>query len=300
MRGIFTPFAVPITDGGALNEAELRRYLRWLLAQGVDGLYPNGSTGEFIRLSLAERRRVATIAVEEAGGYSIILAGAAEATLHETLESCEYYAALQCDAVSLCPPYYFKLSQDAIIDFFRNVARMSPLPVFIYQIPSFSNAMTSATILALAEEPNIIGMKDSSRDFPTFISLLHEIGKRRPGFVCFTGTEEMLFPSLMMGADGAAIAVSGVVPEVVISLYRAWTAGDYERSRELQYKLLPLIAAMHAHDFPAGFRAGVAARGFAIGAGRQPLSNRQVAELREAVPRLAEMMEGLGVTAKIQ
>ncbi|MEI2723940.1 MAG: dihydrodipicolinate synthase family protein [Verrucomicrobiota bacterium] len=109
IEGIFVPNIVPYDAQGRIAEDELRHIIRWLVSKGVTGFYPNGSMGEFIRLSYEERKRVLKIVVEEAAGKPI-LAGAAEPNVDLVLEMCRYCADLGCRAVSITGPYYFKLS----------------------------------------------------------------------------------------------------------------------------------------------------------------------------------------------
>ncbi len=293
LQGIYTPFAVPTTKTGDINESELRRYLRWLVESGIDGLYPNGSTGEFIRFSLEERRLITQITIEEANGRLPVLAGVSENTVGEVVESCEIYHRIGCLAVSLCPPYYYRVSQDAMHSYFQDIARRSPLPVVLYQIPSFTNLLSAKTIVALSEEPNIVGIKDSSRDFIGFLKLMQTLKKVRPEFACLIGSEELLLPAIIMGADGGAIASSGVVPEAILNIMQAWDKMDIETSKKVQYSLLDLVEKMFGPDFPAGFRAGVSARGFAMGLGRQSLSNLQKAEIETLIPILKKTIEPL-------
>ena len=226
LKGIFTPNLVPFLDDGRINEAELRRMINWLIAKGVNGLYPNGSTGEFIRLSFEERKRVIQIVAEETRGRVPILAGAAEANLTMILEACRTYADLGCAAVSITGPYYFKVSQESIEHFFRELARRSPIDILLYNIPQFSNEISLPVVTRLALDcPRIVGIKDSSRDFPRFLCTLQAIKPQRPDFACLIGCEEILFPALLMGADGGTIATSGVVPEVIMKLYHESIAG---------------------------------------------------------------------------
>jgi len=293
LHGIYTPFAVPTTESGNIAENELRRYLRWLIEKGVNGLYSNGSTGEFIRFTLEERRRITQIATEEALDRVPVLAGVAENTLSEVIESCELYRDMGCLAVSLCPPYYFRMRQEAIQSYFQEVARHSSLPVVLYHIPSFTNALSAEVILALSEEPNIVGIKDSGRDFIGFTRLMQDLRRNRSEFACLIGTEELLLPAMFMGADGGAIASSGIVPEAILSLIQAFNQMEVENAKKIQYALLPLIGKMFGPDFPAGFRAGAAARGFSMGLGRQPLSNHQIEELTMLVPQLKNDIDRL-------
>ena len=92
LEGIFVPTLVPLDERGEINEPELRRYVDWLIENGVHGLYPNGSTGEFTRFTADERKRIIKIVCEQTAGRVPVLAGAAEANIRETLRACETYA----------------------------------------------------------------------------------------------------------------------------------------------------------------------------------------------------------------
>src|SRR5271167_2372211 len=105
LSGIFTPNLVPLDSRGDINEAELRRYVDWLIARGVHGLYPNGSTGEFTRFTVEERRRIVKVVCEQAAGKAPVLAGAAEANVRETLRACEIYAGYGARAVAIVSPF---------------------------------------------------------------------------------------------------------------------------------------------------------------------------------------------------
>ncbi len=296
LQGIFTPNLVPFLDDGRINEAELRRMINWLIEKGVHGLYPNGSTGEFIRLSFEERRRVIQIVAEETRGRVPILAGAAEANLTLILEACRAYADLGCAAVSVTGPYYFKVSQESIEHFFRELARRSPIDIVLYNIPQFSNEISLPVVTRLALDcPRIVGIKDSSRDFSRFLCTLQAIKPQRPDFACLIGCEEILFPALLMGADGGTIATSGVVPEVVMKLHREFVAGHWEEARRIQFKLLDLINAMlYGTNFPEGFRAGMSLRGFQLGTTRQLLSPKEQCDYEAIRSRIACLLTDCG------
>jgi hypothetical protein len=117
INGIFVPNIVPYDTKGRIDEDELRHIIRWVGDKGVTGFYPNGSMGEFIRLSYEERRTVVRIVSEEANGRPI-LAGAAEANIELVLEMCKYCADLGCRAVSITSPYYYILTQESIEAYF--------------------------------------------------------------------------------------------------------------------------------------------------------------------------------------
>jgi 2-dehydro-3-deoxy-D-pentonate aldolase len=110
LTGIFTPNLVPLDSHGRIHEAELRRYVNWLIERGVHGLYPNGSTGEFTRFTVEERRQIIRIVCDVCKGRVPVLAGAAEANVNETIRACELYHSYGATAVAIVSPFYYKLS----------------------------------------------------------------------------------------------------------------------------------------------------------------------------------------------
>lgn len=296
ISGIYTPNIVPFHADHSINEGELRRITSWLIEKGVNGLYPNGSTGEFIRLSYEDRLRVVRIMADEAKGRIPILAGAAEPNADQVLDACKVYADLGCAAVSLTGPYYYKVSQESIERYFRDLGAKSPIDILLYNIPQFSNEISLPVVERLALDcPRIIGIKDSSRDFPRFCTMLARIKPQRPDFVCFSGTEEILYPSLVMGGDGGTIASSGVMPEVITRLYQDFKAGRHDECRKVQLMIQDLIAAMFAAgNFPEGFRAAVSLRGFDPGPPRFPMSPGETAALEQAKGRIACLLAECG------
>src|SRR4249920_1227107 len=165
LTGIFTPNLVPLDCRGEINEPELRSYIDWLIAKGVHGLYPNGSTGEFTRFTVEERRRIIEIIADQTHGRVPILAGAAEANVKETVKACEYYHSLGCRAVAIVSPFYFKLTPAGVYAYFKEIADNSPIDITLYNIPLFASPIDVPTVQRLAEEcPRAGASKDSSGD----------------------------------------------------------------------------------------------------------------------------------------
>lgn len=295
IKGIFTPHLVPFTDTGAINETELRRLINWLIEKGINGLYPNGSTGEFIRLSPEERRRVVKIVVEEARGRVPVMAGAAEPNIDMIIDAAKVYRDLGCIAISVTGPYYHRVSSDSVEQFFRELVAKTPIDLVLYNIPQYSNEIAIATVKRLAAEfPRIVGIKDSSRDFTRFLTMLREVKAARPDFSVMSGCEEVLLPAMFMGADGGTVAVSGIVPEALVKLCRLFAEKNWEQARELHFKLLELINLMHtASNFPDGFRAALSTRGFNLGKSRQPISRDEEATLQRIREHVTPMIADL-------
>lgn len=291
IEGIFTPNMVPLDDRGRINEPELRRYLDWLIAKGVHGLYPNGSTSEFVRFTPEERRRIIEITVDQVAGRVPILAGAAEANVSETVKACEYYAQLGVRAVAIVCPFYYRVSPDNIFSYFSEIAKHSPVDVTIYNIPWLASPLDVPTIIRIAEEcPRVVAIKDSSGDLPQMMRLMAAIRPRRPDFRFLTGWDAVLFPMLLLGCDGGTNATSGVVPEITRAIFDSVRKGCIDDARRWQYRLLKYNDALFgAGDFPEGFRIGVETRGFRMGRGRQPLapvSRERLTQLRGQLEEL--------------
>lgn len=277
ISGILTPNITPVDRDGRVDEDTLRRYVDWLIEKGVDGLYPNGSTGEFVRFNAQERRRIVEVVVDQTAGRVPILAGAAEANAKETIEACEAYGAMGVRAVAIVAPFYYRLSDQGVYAYFREITDAVSVDVTLYNIPLFASPISVDTVVRLASEcPRVVGIKDSSGDLPNMMRMISQIRPIREDFCFLTGWDAALVPMLVAGANGGTNATSGVVPELTRAIHRSVVSGDIERAMELQYQLLPLFDAMISiGEFPEGFRAGARSRGWDLGPGRVPLSDRQ-------------------------
>ena len=184
LHGIFTPNIVPLDDQGEIDEPELRRYVDWLIARGVHGLYPNGSTGEFTRFTVEERRRIIEIIADQTRGRVPILAGAAEANTRETIKACEYYAELGVRAVAIVAPFYYKLTPAGVYAYFKEIADHSPVDITLYNIPMFASPIDVPTVRRLVEEcPRVAAIKDSSGDLPNMMRMIAAVRPIRPGLL---------------------------------------------------------------------------------------------------------------------
>lgn len=291
ISGILTPNITPVDDAGRVDEERLRGYVDWLIDRGVDGLYPNGSTGEFVRFTAEERRRIVRVVVDQTAGRVPILAGAAEANVKATIEACEAYGAMGVRAVAIVAPFYYRLSSEGVYAYFRQIAEAVSVDVTLYNIPMFASPIDVDTVIRLASEcPQVVGIKDSSGDLPNMMRMIAAIRPIRDDFTFLTGWDAALAPMLIAGCDGGTNATSGVVPELTRAIHRSVADGNIAEAMRLQYQLLPLFDAMISlGEFPEGFRAGARSRGWNLGSGRVPLSDQQ----REAVARTQREIDAL-------
>lgn len=291
ISGILTPNITPVDARGCVDEDRLRGYVDWLIERGVDGLYPNGSTGEFVRFTAEERRGIVRTVVDQTRGRVPILAGAAEANVKETIRACDAYGEMGVRAVAIVAPFYYRLSDQGVYAYFREIADTVSVDVTLYNIPLFASPIEVSTVIRLASEcPRVIGIKDSSGDLPNMLRMMAAIRPIRPDFSFLTGWDASLAPMLIAGVDGGTNATSGVVPELTRAIHRAVVAGDVPEAMRLQYQLLPLFDAMISlGEFPEGFRAGARSRGWDLGPGRVPLS----AEQKDAVAKTQREIDAL-------
>ncbi|QDV86790.1 dihydrodipicolinate synthase family protein [Stieleria sp.] len=293
ITGILTPNITPVDRDGRVDEDTLRRYVDWLIEKGVDGLYPNGSTGEFIRFTAEERRRIVEVVVDQTAGRVPVLAGAAEANAKETIAACEAYGAMGVRAVAIVAPFYYRLSDQGVYAYFREIADAVSVDVTLYNIPLFASPISVDTVVRLASEcPRVVGIKDSSGDLPNMMRMISQIRPIREDFCFLTGWDAALVPMLVVGANGGTNATSGVVPELTRAIHRSVVAGDIDQAMKLQYQLLPLFDAMISiSEFPEGFRAGARSRGWDLGPGRVPISERQKEAIAEAQRQIDDLLK---------
>ncbi|NBW95594.1 MAG: dihydrodipicolinate synthase family protein [Planctomycetia bacterium] len=298
LAGILVPHMVPLDARGRINEEELARYVSWLVDQGVHGLYPNGSTGEFTRFTAEERRRIVSIVCDAAAGRVPVVAGAAEANVAETLRACEHCLEAGARAVAIVSPFYFKLSAESVYAYFREIARHTPIDVTLYNIPMLASPIDVATVRQLAEEfPRIVGIKDSSGDISHMLRLIAAVRPIRPDFSFLTGWDACLVPMLLAGCDGGVHATAGVVPEVTRAIHDDVRAGRLEAAFSRQQRIADLLdVAFRGADFPEGFRIAAGLRGFAMGESRQPATEAQRAERCDLAERIRAAIERCDVT----
>ena len=298
ISGILTPHMVPLDFRGEINEEELARYVTWLIDRGVHGLYPNGSTGEFLRFTAEERRRIVQVVCEAAAGRVPVVAGAAEANVAETIHACQHALEAGARAVAIVSPFYFKLSPESVYAYFREIARETPIDVTLYNIPTLASPIDVTTVRRLVEEcPRVIGIKDSSGDISHMQRLIAAVRPIRPEFAVFTGWDAALVPMLLAGCAGGVHATSGVVPEVTRAIYDDVRAGRVDAAFARQRQITDLLdIAFLGADFPEGFRIAAGLRGFAMGESRQPATDAQRADRQLLAERIRAVIERCGVT----
>ena len=289
-EGIYVAMLTPFNEDGSLNETELRRIVDFLIESGVDGLFPISSVGEFIHMGREEKIRMMEIIVEQNHGRVRITPGVGSSHPAESIFLAHKAKELACDAVVVAPPYFYQLSQENIEKYFETISDAVDLPIIIYNIPLFTQPLSYDLVKRLARRKNIVGMKDSSGSMVDFLHFMDKVRIIGEDIHILTGREETLFPCLVMGGKGCMTTTSGILPEIMIAIYEAWKAGNYEKARKLQFTILLVVRAMFALPFPLGFKYALELRGFHMGPPKQPLSDAERFKFKTMKARIEKIM----------
>ncbi|HEY8641481.1 MAG TPA: dihydrodipicolinate synthase family protein [Candidatus Dormibacteraeota bacterium] len=289
LHGVLPALISPLTREGAVDEPAVRRLVEHVLAGGVHGLLPLGSTGEMASLDEPARRQVLAAVVEAAAGRVPVICGVAQTHLAAARAEVQAAARQGAMAVLVAPPFYYPIDQATVLGFYRRLAADSPLPILVYNIPQNTKVVVEPdTVGALAHEGTVVGIKDSSRDFEYFERVLLAT-RDLPGFRAFTGSDTMLMASVAMGGCGTICGAANVAPGLVVSVYEAAARGDWDAARTRQDRLIEVVMAVREGVFPAAIKAGVAMQGVC-----EPWPMPPVPALNEAATeRLRQKLEGL-------
>ena len=271
----------PFKDG-ALDLDGLSRLIDWQIASGTHGISVTGTTGEPTSLTLDERKLVIRTAAEAVAHRVPFVPGTGSTNHAETLELSRYAEALGVDAILVITPYYNRPSQQGLFLHFDAVVKAVGLPVILYNIPGRTAVNLEIDTVARLRDANrnLIGVKESNKDFEHINRLLHRMGR---DFLVYSGIELLCFPILAIGGAGYVSATGNLMPREVASLYDLVCAGRWQEAQDLHYRLLPLNDAVFMEINPVPVKTALGLLGRISPEVRLPLSpmsENNVARLR--------------------
>lgn len=268
LKGIVPALITPMTEDESVDEAGLRTLVDRLVDAGVHGLFVLGTNGEFISLSEEEKLRIARITVDQAKGRVPVIAGTGAYATRDVVALNRKMEEVGVDAVSVITPYFNGATQAELLTHYKQIAASTPLPVMLYTIPAKAGiTLTIDTVRRLADVPNIRGIKDSGGDFDRLLQL---INLRRDDFAVFTGTDSMILWTLIAGGDGAVAATTNAVPNVVMSIWNQFHAGNIPAARAAQESLRALRDAFALGTLPVVLKTAAEMLGMPAGPARAP------------------------------
>ena len=289
LSGVYPALTTPFAADGSVSLADLRHNIERYNRTDLAGYVVLGSTGESVLLSRAEMDEILATAKEAAGKEKRLLAGTGAESTAETIERTKRAAELGYQAALVKTPYYYKpwYTPEVLIAHYRRVADASPIPVLLYSVPVFTGlALEAPEVAAMAEHPNIIGIKDSS----AHVQRIAEMVAAAPrSFQILTGGAAVVLPSLAVGARGAILALASALPEKCVALYDLVRRGQADQARELQIILLRASKAIVSDAGIGGVKFVMDQRGYRGGLPRLPLlppSENAKQRIREALAAL--------------
>ncbi len=266
-RGTYTVMITPFSPDGGVNVPALRQFVDWQIAEGVHGLIPLGSTGEFLSLADTEKELVAATVIEQAAGRVPVLIGTGAEYTREVVRLSRRAEAQGADGVMIIPPFYSTPTDAEIVHHYRTVSDAIGIPIMVYNNPAVANVDLRPPLIArLAEIDNCRYIKESTIDITRVRDIIRLCGDRIGVFGGILG-----FESFVEGAIGWTAVAANVAPGPLARLFElAVDQQDIAAARTHSLRYLPLIEFVGGQAYVAGSKALLAHMGFAAGLPRPP------------------------------
>ncbi|MBN1134993.1 MAG: dihydrodipicolinate synthase family protein [Anaerolineae bacterium] len=271
LSGVFPPIITPFdADGSVAYDALSANLERWN-AYDLAGYVVLGSNGEGPYLDGDERARILDVCRQAIPPGKLLIAGTGSESTRAAIALTRLAAEAGADAALVVTPHYYgpRMTPDALVHHYHQLAGASPIPIILYNVPKATHLdMDAATIARAAQHPNVVGLKESSGNVAKLADVIRLCG---PDFQAMSGTASAFFPSLAVGAVGGVLALANIAPQRCIDLYRLFQAGRWAEAADLQRRMIPVNAAITARYDIAGLKAALDMLGYYGGPVRSPL-----------------------------
>ncbi|MDZ7412536.1 MAG: dihydrodipicolinate synthase family protein [candidate division KSB1 bacterium] len=283
IQGVLVPVPTPFDDNGRLLPRAFRANLAWLGKFPLSGFVALGSNGEFPLLTEKEKLQVIEQAREAIPRGRLLLAGTGCESTAATIALTKKAARVGADAALVVTPSYYRsrMTPEALTRHFLAVAEAAPIPVLLYNMPANTGVdMTPETVLAVAEHPNVVGIKDSGGNL---VAMAEVCRAAPPGFSVLAGSAGFFLAALSVGAVGGIMALANIAPAECCAIWECVRGGEWSEARRLQLRLVRLNGAVTRRWGVAALKQAMDMIGLYGGPVRPPLlplNQEQVAELR--------------------
>lgn len=243
LHGIIAALVTPMGRSGEIDVGMLERHLDRLMGEGIHGVLPLGSTGEFFSLNESERESVLKATFRTCGGKVPVIVGATEAGTRETIENCVRAEKFGASAVLLAAPFYATPTPDELVAHFRSVDRAIGIPIVLYNCPGRTHVdMKPELIERLAELKNVRYIKESSGDLTRTGEIIRRCGRR---LTVLCGSDGEALASFAMGGAGWVTGAANFLCRELVEFYEmALVRGEADAARERFYRLLPVLSLL--------------------------------------------------------
>ena len=267
-EGSIVAMVTPFRDG-KVDEVKIRELVGFHVKNGTDAIVPCGTTGESPTLNHTEHKRVVEVTIEAAAGQIPVIAGTGSNSTAEAIDLTQHAKKAGTDGVLMVCPYYNKPTQAGLVAHYTAVAAAVDIPIIMYNIPGRTGVnMLTETVAALAELPNIVGMKEASGSLEQMTEVISLCGDR---LTVVSGDDTLTLPLMAVGGKGVISVVANIVPKETAEMTRAALNGDWKRAKELHLRLFPLCKAMFYETNPIPVKTAMQLLGRLNGELRLPL-----------------------------
>jgi 4-hydroxy-tetrahydrodipicolinate synthase len=269
--GVLAAVATPFDPTGAIDQPRLRRLVDDLVEDGVHGLVPGGSTGEFASMSTDERRLVLEVVLDQSAGRVPVIAHTGAMTSSEAVALSQHAEAAGAAGLLLLPPYKDRLTVEETTTYFRAVADQTPLPIVVYNLPLATGVnLTPEDVVGMAEaSPNIAYVKDTAGDWHQLTRSIHDHGHV---YRTLIGWDTMYLGALVEGAAGCILGVTNLTAKPFVSIYDSVRAGDLLAARAEWERVYPVVRFLLSGGYVGGLKGAMAAFDKPVGDPRSPLA----------------------------
>jgi dihydrodipicolinate synthase/N-acetylneuraminate lyase len=285
MQGVYVALATPREPNSIeADAAALLDYIDNIVREGVDGLVLFGSTGEFVHYDIEERMRVLSLAIKRSRVPLVV--NISHSSFAAAVDLAENAIESGAAGILLMPPYFFRYSDDQIFSFYQHFVKLmdGAIPVYLYNIPFFTNPMSASLMQRLLSTGAFAGIKDSSGEWPLFEAIqgVRDRGVRdRANFQNLVGNDRMYARARAVGADGIVSGVAAAVPELMVALDRAVVAQDSARIQMLQARLEQFLKYLDHFPATIAIKQGAVARGWKQDHAALPFDDVTLAEMSD-------------------
>ena len=282
LHGVMPALITPFDSDNRVSEPMLRRLVDHYAGIGMHGLYVCGGTGEGILLTVEERKRVTEIVVDEARGRLAVIVHVGAVGTTDAAELAAHAGPAGADAISSVPPFYYRVSTEAIFQHYSAIAERSSLPFLLYNMPASTGVTVTPDMMKrFLDIPTVAGMKFSSYN----LFQMRQILELEPGrMTVFSGNDEVFLAALAMGAQGAIGLTLNFMPKLFLDTYSHFQAGRVEAAQQSQFLANRVIGVILQYNSLSAGKEVMRFKGYDCGFGRGPierLTEEQKRELRE-------------------
>jgi len=265
MVALVTPF-----KDGKVDRTSLEGLVEFHVEHGTSGIVPCGTTGESATLSHEEHEDVIKAVIKAVNKRVPVIAGTGSNSTEEAVRLTRAAEKSGADGALMISPYYNRPTQEGIYQHYKKVADSVGIPIIIYNIPGRTGSKIEPETLArLAEIKNVAGVKEATGSVDQAIDVIRLCGDR---LAVYSGEDSLTFSLMALGGKGVISTVANIAPKEMSQLTEACLKGNWERGREFQFKLMPLIRAVFLETNPIPIKTALSLMGKCTGELRLPLT----------------------------